>query len=97
MFSLDMKEKIFSHGHGVEYHAFWDNAFSGVGFEDNTTFLISAPTFGGSPTAVDFYETRRRNIVLDDDLYEFDYDPFGVLLPLVQYHGSGFFHCNNDA
>ena len=94
IFSLEMSENIFKDE--GEYHAFWDNAFSGIGVEDNTTFLISAPTFGGSPVGVDFFETRRRNIVFDDDVHEYDYDPYGVLIPLVKYQGSGFFHCNNS-
>lgn len=94
MFPPEMIGTIFQDG--GEYHAFWDNAFSSVGVEDNSTFLISAPTFDGSPAGVDFFEMHRRNIVLDDDIYEYDYDPFGVLVPLVEYQGSGFFHCNNS-
>jgi len=43
-----------------DYHAFWDNAFSGLGVEDNSTFLISAATNGLTPVGVDFYEMRRR-------------------------------------
>ena len=46
-----------------EYHAFWDNAFSGLGESDNSTFLISAPALDTlDPAGVDFYEMRRRNI-----------------------------------
>jgi len=48
-----------------EYHAFWDNAFSGLGDQDNSTLLISAPTTKGSPVGVDFYEMRRRNVAFE--------------------------------
>jgi len=78
-----------------EYHAFWNNAFSGLGDEDNSTLIISAPTSGlGSPVGVDFYEMRRRNLALEIGIHDYDYSPFGVLIPLAQYEGSGFFHCN---
>ena len=89
-----MNSKIFDGKQ--EYHAFWDNALSGVGVEDNSTFVISGPTDGISPVGVDFYEMRRRNIVFDDDVNEYDYDPLGILVALVPYEGSGFFHCNRD-
>lgn len=77
-----------------EYHAFWDNAFSGLGDQDNSTLLISAPTTKGSPVGVDFYEMRRRNVAFETGIHDYDYSPFGVLIPLVEYEGSGFFHCN---
>jgi len=77
-----------------EYHAFWDNAFSGLGDQDNSTLLISAPTTKGSPVGVDFYEMRRRNVAFESGIHDYDYSPFGVLIPLVEYEGSGFFHCN---
>ena len=93
MFPPEIIQKIFNDG--GEYHAFWDTALSGIGVEDNSTFLISEPTFGGSPVNVDFFEMRRRNIVFDDDVKEYDYDAFGVLIPLVEFEGSGFFHCND--
>ena len=73
---------------------FWDNAFSGLGDQDNSTLLISAPTTKGSPVGVDFYEMRRRNVAFETGIYDYDYSPFGVLIPLVEYEGSGFFHCN---
>ena len=74
-----------------EYHAFWDNAFSG-GKSDNSTFLISAPALDTlDPAGVDFYEMCRRNIPNST----FAYGPMGVLIPLIDYQGSGFFHCNN--
>ena len=57
--------------------------------------IISAPTYGqGSPVGVDFFEMRRRNVAFEDGLEDYDYSPFGVLIPLVGYEGSGFFHCN---
>ena len=63
--------------------------------EDNSTLIISSPSFGlGSPVGVDFYEMRRRNIEFESGQYDYDYSPFGVLIPLVEYEGSGFFHCN---
>jgi hypothetical protein len=59
---------------------------------DNNTFLISEPTFEGSPSGVDFFERRRRNQKEIEKYY--DYDPFGVLVPLVNFaDGVGFFHC----
>ena len=90
----EMNSKIFNEG--GEYHAFWDNALSHVGVEDNSTFVISASTNRISPVGVDFYEMRRRNIVFDDDSLEYDYGPLGVLIPLVPYEGNGFFHCNRE-
>ena len=78
-----------------EYHAFWMNAFSGLGLQDNSTLIISEPsTNDGSPVGLDFFEMRRRNIAFEDGELDFDYSPYGVLLPLVEYEGSGFFHCN---
>ena len=89
-----LNSKIFNDA--GEYHAFWDNAFSAIGEADNSTFLFSAPTDGISPVGVDFFESRRRNIVFDDDMHEYDLGPLGVLIPLVPYEGNGFFHCNRD-
>lgn len=93
LFTSEMSEEVFREG---EYHAFWDNVFSKVGEADNSTFLISEPTFGGSPDGINFYEMRRRNVA-DDSIHKHNYDPFGVLIPLIGYLGSGFFHCNEDA
>ena len=89
-----MNSKIFDAKQ--EYHAFWDNALTVLGLEDNSTFVISEPTDGNSPVGVDFYEMRRRTIVFDDDVHEYDYDPLGVLVALVPYEGCGFYHCNRD-
>ena len=73
-----------------DYHAFWDEAFSGVGEPDNSTFLISAPnTDDLTPVGVDFYEMRRRNIPSNS----FSYGSMGIVLPLITYPGAGFYHC----
>jgi hypothetical protein len=74
-----------------DYHAFWDNAFSGLGEEDNSTMLISAPTIDMTPVGIDFFEMRRRNVPFGE--LHFDYEPMGVLVPLIENEGSGFFHC----
>mmetsp|Transcript_20385 Transcript_20385/g.58971 ORF Transcript_20385/g.58971 Transcript_20385/m.58971 type:complete len:591 (-) Transcript_20385:139-1911(-) len=80
-----------------EYHGFWNNAFSGIGDEDNRTLIISAPTADlVSPVGVDFYEMRRRNLDFETDIHDYDYSPYGVLILLVEYEGSGFFHCNKN-
>lgn len=79
-----------------DYHAFWDHAFTRRSQPDNSTFLISAPTYGLTPEGVDFYEMRRRNVPFDSFDKHFDYGPFGVLIPLVEYEGSGFFHCTKS-
>jgi hypothetical protein len=74
----------------TDYHAFWDEAFSGVGEPDNSTFLISAPnTDDLTPVGVDFYEMRRRNIPSSG----FSYGSMGIVLPLIKYKGGGFYHC----
>ncbi|KAL7551942.1 hypothetical protein ACHAWF_015151 [Thalassiosira exigua] len=77
-----------------EYHAFWANTFSGLGEQDNRTVIISAPTDRGSPVGVDFYEMRRRNIAFETGDFDYNYDPYGVDIPLTEYEGTGFFHCN---
>ena len=78
-----------------QYHAFWNNSFSRMGDEDNSTLIISAPSSdSGSPVGIDFYEMRRRNVAFEGGSFDYQYGPFGVLLPLVEYEGSGFFHCN---
>mmetsp|Transcript_7501 Transcript_7501/g.12753 ORF Transcript_7501/g.12753 Transcript_7501/m.12753 type:complete len:106 (-) Transcript_7501:123-440(-) len=77
-----------------EYHAFWQNSFSGLGQEDNSTLIISEITSKVSPVEVDFFEMRRRNKVFEGGLYDYDYSPYGVMIPLVAHDGGGFFHCN---
>eukprot|EP00984_Skeletonema_dohrnii_P035952 scaffold36362_cov155-Skeletonema_dohrnii-CCMP3373.AAC.6 len=77
-----------------EYHAFWQNSFSGLGQEDNSTLIISEITSKVSPVEVDFFEMRRRNKVFEGGLYDYDYSPYGVMIPLVAHTGGGFFHCN---
>lgn len=79
------------------FTAFWLNAFSGLSNQDNATLLISAPAASsGSPVGSDFYEMRRRNGVFEEGEFDYDYGPFGVLIPLTGYEGSGWFHCNVD-
>ena len=80
----------------AEFHGFWSKTFSGVGVDDNSTVIISRPTATGTPVGIDFYEMRRRNKVFEGDSYDYDYSPFGVLIPLTGYEGSGYFHCNKD-
>lgn len=92
VFPPELDDPLFKEG--WEYHAFWDYAFVKTVLGDNNTFLISEPTFGGSPSGVDFFEMHRRNIKEIEKYY--DYDPFGILIPLVNFaDGVGFFHCNN--
>ena len=78
-----------------DYHAFWDNAFSGLGEEDNHTMLISAPTIDMTPVGIDFFEMRRRNVPFGE--LHYDYGPMGVLVPLIENEGSGFFHCTTES
>jgi len=69
------------------FHAFWSKST-----QANPPLIISAPTTAGSPEGVDFYEMRRRSAdMMASNGY--NYGPFGVLIPLVEYEGSGFFHC----
>lgn len=90
---LQPKLKYYHSGQYEEdYHAFWDNAFSGIGIADNSTMLISAPTVDLTPVGIDFFEMRRRNVPFGETHY--DYGPMGVLIPLVENEGSGFFHCS---
>lgn len=76
-----------------EYHAFWAKTFTGLEKDDNATLIISDPTSSETPVGVDFYELRRRNSVFAEGEYDYDYGPFGVLVPLVGYEGVGLFHC----
>jgi hypothetical protein len=68
----------------IDYHAFWDNALS-----EDRTFLISEVTSASYPVEIDWYEMRRRiNYRLREDV-DFAYGPIGVLIPMVDYDGSG--------
>jgi len=80
------------------YHAFWNNTFGGKWTHDNSTVIISDPASGfESPVGIDFYEMRRRNEAIDDiGVYDYKYGPYGVLIPLTKYKGSGYFHCFKD-
>jgi len=87
----DMKEEA--------YHAFWDHVFRGKYSQGNSTVIISDPAPGrGSPVGVDFYEMRQRNEANNSDIgiYDREYGPYGVLIPLAEYKGSGYFHCYTD-
>jgi len=80
-----------------EYHAFWAKTFTGLEKDDNATLIISEPTLEASPVGLDFFELRRRNKqVFGGGKYDYDYGPFGVLIPMIDYDGAGFFHCNRD-
>jgi len=76
-----------------EYHAFWAKTFTGLKKDDNATLIISEPTTSETPVGVDFFELRRRNSVFAEGEYDYDYGPFGVMIPLVGYQGVGKFHC----
>mmetsp|Transcript_7873 Transcript_7873/g.14282 ORF Transcript_7873/g.14282 Transcript_7873/m.14282 type:complete len:178 (+) Transcript_7873:1979-2512(+) len=79
--------------HEEEFHGFWDNAFSGVGVDDNATVIISGPSSEASPVALDFFEMRRRNKEFEGGVHNYNYSPFGVMLPLIKAQGAGYFHC----
>jgi hypothetical protein len=36
---------------------------------------------------------RRKNKEFEGGIFD-DYSPFGVMIPLVEQEGAGFFHCN---
>jgi len=80
-----------------EYHAFWMNSFSGTGQEDNSTLIISEATSGAAPVGVDFFEMRRRNKVFEGGTHDYDYSQDGIMIPLVEHDGAGFFHCNKPS
>ena len=87
-------ERFYTKTTPEEYHAFWDNAFSKIGENDNSTMLISGPSLGLTPVGLDFYEMRRRSV--PDET--FDYGPYGILVPLMDFYaGSGFFHCTDKS
>ena len=46
----------------------------------------SDPTKGATPVGVDFYE-KAQNPKWDD------YGPYGLLIPLYNISGKGYFHC----
>mmetsp|Transcript_1996 Transcript_1996/g.3832 ORF Transcript_1996/g.3832 Transcript_1996/m.3832 type:complete len:381 (-) Transcript_1996:218-1360(-) len=74
-----------------DYHAFWSESF-----DVDRTFIISDTAFTSSPVGVDFFEMRRRaNSMLNPNIH-FSYGPFGALVPLMSYEGTGFFHCLDE-
>jgi len=77
-----------------DYHEFWDSFDGGPGSRDDRTVIISESDVGGSPVGIDFYEVRRRNVA--DGIKKTDISQYWVVVPLVNYGGSGFFHCNED-
>jgi hypothetical protein len=81
-----------------EYHAFWNRTFVGTGVKGDQVLLVSAPSPDlGSPVGADFYEMRQRSHVnhsTQPENEDFDHGPFGVLVPLVEFDSSGFFHCD---
>lgn len=75
-----------------DYHAFWSQSF-----DMNRTFIISDTTAESSPVGVDFYEMRRRTASsMQDSNVQFSYGPYGALIPLMDYQGTGFFHCLHE-
>jgi len=73
-----------------DYHAFWSESY-----DVNRTFIISDPTSKSTPVDVDFFEMRRRVDNMQNEV-QFTYGPFGALIPLMEYEGTGFFHCIGD-
>jgi len=65
---------------GDEYHAFWDELY------ESRTYYLSDPTKGATPVGVDVYE-KAQNPKWDD------YGPYGLLIPLYNISGKGYFHC----
>eukprot|EP00578_Thalassiosira_sp_NH16_P023261 CAMPEP_0181093132 /NCGR_PEP_ID=MMETSP1071-20121207/9285_1 /TAXON_ID=35127 /ORGANISM="Thalassiosira sp., Strain NH16" /LENGTH=802 /DNA_ID=CAMNT_0023175351 /DNA_START=14 /DNA_END=2422 /DNA_ORIENTATION=+ len=85
---LPLSETITSWLVRLDYHAFWNTAL-----DPDRTFIMSDITSTSYPTGVDWFEMRRRiNYKLEENV-SFYYGPIGVLVPLVGYEGSGWFHC----
>lgn len=75
-----------------DYHAFWSESLDG-----DRTFIISDTTSASSPVGADFFEMRRRTInPLFNENIRFSYGPFGALIPLMNYEGTGFFNCLDE-
>jgi len=74
-----------------DYHAFWSESF-----DVDRTFIISDATSTSSPVGVDFFEMRRRFNTLLNPNVQFSYGPYGALIPLMEYQGTGFFHCLDE-
>ena len=79
--TLEMLEKglVLSTEYNAEYHAFWGDLYN------QKTYFISDPTTASTPVGVDFYYilSNGRN-----------YGPFGLLEPIANLSGAGFFHCH---
>ncbi|KAL7454765.1 hypothetical protein ACHAWC_008115 [Mediolabrus comicus] len=61
-----------------EYHAFWDRVYTDV------TRIVSSPSTKSSPIGSDFFQIGERGE---------RYGPLGVLHPLQEPPGSGYFDC----
>lgn len=88
-FGLEKDFKLDQLSYGYEYHAFWDRLYEG------RTFFLSDPYTGAIPVGVDFYE----NQFLETPEWN-DYGPWGLLKPIHNISGKGYFHCmgtNNTA
>eukprot|EP00970_Alexandrium_tamarense_P011717 scaffold2566_cov125-Alexandrium_tamarense.AAC.20 len=77
--TLDAEDGLLD-GYTSEYHAFWGDLYQG------RTFYISDPTAASTPVGVDMYER-----VMDAKYH--DYGPFGLLKPVANITGQGYFHC----
>ncbi|KAL7483355.1 hypothetical protein ACHAW6_009005 [Cyclotella cf. meneghiniana] len=66
----------------AEYHPFWSNDLTHN--EVNNTVFISEPTSASTPVGVDFYEIGEQGE---------QYGPFGVLYPMQNPPGRGYFQC----
>ena len=57
--------------------------------------MAMSPSTEGSPEGLEFYEMRRRNIPASEAAAS-AYGPFGVLIPLINAQGAGFFSCRSE-
>ncbi|KAL7517346.1 hypothetical protein ACHAWX_002277 [Stephanocyclus meneghinianus] len=88
--------------YGSEYHAFWDQVF------ENKTDYVSDFTNAFTPIGVEFkrwaspYDVSK-NVDIYDDSYDDDDDddeiertgcPWGLLVPIMDVEGQGYFHCS---
>jgi len=71
-----------------DYHAFWYESF-----DVNRTFIISDTTFESTPVGADWYEMRRRVKTVRNPNVQFKYGPYGAMINVMEYEGTGFFHC----
>mmetsp|Transcript_16220 Transcript_16220/g.35299 ORF Transcript_16220/g.35299 Transcript_16220/m.35299 type:complete len:234 (-) Transcript_16220:157-858(-) len=70
-----------------EYHGFWEKAF-----DRGNTFLISDVSYEGTPDNVDFFRMyQQKQVERHTGL-----GAYGVLAPLVDLEGVGFFSCVSE-